>query len=146
MTVTNEKLELIQTNSEAVSLDEFVQDHLRSLRDELERVSAEILSINDGFHEQIDGALVTAKNVFTRELNRRLELEREALKKKASERDAELTAEIASTARQLETIRFEIAALLDDPDAQLSKLMQKRADESVLQAYLDGLLFANRKD
>ena len=39
----------------------------------------------------------------------------------------------------LDGITREIAAMIDNPEVELSKVMREKAEESVLRAYLDGL-------
>src|SRR5688572_14093698 len=41
----------------------------------------------------------------------------------------------------LDGITREIAAMIDNPEVELSKVMREKAEESVLRAYLDGLNF-----
>ena len=42
----------------------------------------------------------------------------------------------------LESIGAEITLMIDDPNTELSKVMRKKSEESVLRSYLDGLKFA----
>jgi DNA repair exonuclease SbcCD ATPase subunit len=50
--------------------------------------------------------------------------------------------EIERVAAKLEGVAKEIAAMLDDPSVELSKVMRKRTEQAELKSYLDGLRFS----
>ena len=54
----------------------------------------------------------------------------------------EVRKEIARVQQRLEGIAREIAAMLDDPSIELSKVMRKRTEQAELKSYLDGLRFS----
>ena len=56
----------------------------------------------------------------------------------------ELELEIAQTERALVEIRREIQIMIDDPDADLSRLMRKNAQRTEMEAYYKGLTFTAR--
>jgi hypothetical protein len=54
--------------------------------------------------------------------------------------------EIARIAVQLELVGQEIDSMLEDPGVELSRVIRKKAEQSELTAYLDGLRFSVTPD
>jgi hypothetical protein len=149
-----------QNEEPAVSSDS-LNEPLDSLSIELGRISAEIQSINSGFQAQMQQVFAEAraaienqyKAKFEKTLSElrekvRLELTEELQKKfeaELRERMGYLSAvevEMAKVTAQLEAVAREIAAMLDDPSIELSKVMRKRSEQAELKAYLNGLSFS----
>jgi iron-sulfur cluster repair protein YtfE (RIC family) len=79
------------------------------------------------------------------EFQTRLEREIEATREQLLPRVTDVQKEITRVAAQLEAVTTEIVQMLDDPNAELSRVMRKKAEESILRSYLDGLKFAAGK-
>lgn len=148
-----------------------LSEPLDSLSIELGRISAEIQSINSGFQAQMQQALREARsaleNQYREKLGRSVDeirsqfeesliqsqqrIRNEVTEKCRQEFEAELhrlnpdligaQKEIARVTGQLEGVTGEIAAMLDDPQIELSKVMRKRSEQAELKAYLNGLRF-----
>ncbi len=130
--------------SEPVRVEpEPLREPLANLALELTRLSAEIQSVNDGFQEQVLQALAEVQRSMEVEFKARLDQEMRATRERLITRLAEAEAEIQRVTTLLESITGEIAAMIDDPGTELSRVMRKRAEESVLRSYLDGLKFAS---
>ena len=134
---------------------------LDSLSIELGRISAEIQSINSGFQAQMQQVLAETRAAIEKQYRARFEktvdemreqvrlevkdeLEKdfqEELAKRISHLD-DVKKEIDRVAAKLEGVAKEIAAMLDDPSIELSKVMRKRTEQAELRAYLDGLRFS----
>jgi predicted nuclease with TOPRIM domain len=106
------------------------------------RVSAELQSINAGFQAQILQALADVQRAMETEFKVRLDRELRASREELISRLASVESEIQRVSTLLESISAEIATMLDDPNTELSKVMRKKSEESVLRSYLDGLKFA----
>jgi len=149
-----------------------LREPLSDLTVELTRVSAEILSINAGFQSQLQQALTDMQRAVEADFTIRLEREVHAIREKYAESliesqrvmDADFALRVERAVREagekisldiaarqqeidrvtalLDTIAGEITALLDDPHAELSGVMRKRSEETVLRSYLDGLKFS----
>ena len=147
-------------NETALS-DESVREPLDSLSIELGRISAEIQSINSGFQVQMQQALVEARTVIESQYRARFDKAMEDLREQLrsvikddlqKEFEVELQSriahledvktEITRVATKLEAVAKEIAAMLDDPSIELSKVMRRRTEQAELKAYLDGLRFS----
>ena len=147
-------------NELAVNRDA-LQEPLDSLSIELGRISAEIQSINSGFQVQMQQVVAEVRAAIeiqykakfeqaldgVREQNR-LEVTEELRKNfeaELKERIGHLETghvEMQKVTTQLESVAREIAAMLDDPSIELSKVMRKRAEQAELKAYLEGLRFS----
>jgi SMC interacting uncharacterized protein involved in chromosome segregation len=144
----------------AVSQDA-LQEPLDSLSIELGRISAEIQSINSGFQVQMQQVFAEARAAIetqyetkfhkaigdvrekvrievTEELRKNFEAE---LKQRIGHLEA-VQNEMVKVTTQLEGVAREIAAMLDDPSIELSKVMRKRSEQAELKAYLGGLRFS----
>ena len=119
-----------------------LREPLANLAIEMTRVSAEIQSINAGFQAQILQVLGDVQRAMEKEFQARLDRELHTAREQLIGRFAAVEAEIARVSTQLDGITAEIAAMIEDPDSELSKVMRKKAEESVLRSYLDGLKFA----
>ena len=138
-----------------------MQEPLDGLTIELGRISAEIQSINSGFQVQLQQVFAEARAAIetqyeakfheaigavrektrlevTEELRKNFEAE---LKERISHLEVVQNEMVKVTAR-LEGVACEIAAMLDDPSIELSKVMRKRSEQAELKAYLDGLRFS----
>jgi len=143
------------------STDEPLSEPVSSLSVELRRISAEILSINSNFQDQLEHALRDTHQVienhykqeFENALARirdevRSQLEAELRKEFEAELDrrvshaGRLRNEVANVQAQLDAVMIEIKSLLEDPNAELSRVMRKRAEQVELQSYLHGLRYA----
>ena len=133
--------EVSQVGGPAKEGEEPLREPLANLTVELTRVSAELQSINAGFQAQVLQALAEVQRAMELEFNARLEKEIQATREQLIGRLAEIEAEIARVSTLLKTVSSEIATMIDDPNAELSKVMRKKAEESVLRSYLDGLKF-----
>ncbi|MBI2150723.1 MAG: hypothetical protein HYU27_08995 [Acidobacteria bacterium] len=148
-------------NRESALSDETLREPLDSLSIELGRISAEIQSINSGFQAQMQQAFAEARaeieNQYRIRFDKAMEELREQLRsvikddlQKEFDRElrsrishlAEVQKEIQRVAAQLESVAKEIAAMLDDPSIELSKVMRKRTEQAELKAYLEGLRFS----
>ena len=144
----------------AVSQDS-LQEPLDSLSIELGRISAEIQSINSGFQLSMQQAVIEARaaieSQYKAKLDKALVEVREQVRLEVTEElrrnfEAELKArishleavqvEMVKVTTQLEGVAREIAAMLDDPSVELSKVMRKRSEQAELKAYLSGLRFS----
>jgi peptidoglycan hydrolase CwlO-like protein len=155
---------MLQTSPEMQADENAVQNQLNepvsSLGAELRRISAEILSINANFQDQLQQAIDGTRSVIENHYQRRFEEStariREEVRAEAAvefekQLQAELerhggrarriTEEIARVTSELERVNAEIKAALEDPNSELSLVMRKRAEEVELQSYLHGLQF-----
>lgn len=89
--------------------------------------------LREGFEESLRSA--TAQWEAERQL---LQDEIERLRRQTS---SELTQEVTQTEAALEALQQKIGDMLDDPDVELSRVMQEKARQQELQAYLKGLKF-----
>ena len=147
--------------SESTTPEDHLREPLSSLSVELSRISAEIQSINSGFQAQFQQALSESQTAIASHYNAQLqkttEESREQLRKELSEElrkefEAELRKrvphleevrkEIARVGGRLEGVSREIATMIDDPSVELSRVMRKKAEQSELQAYLNGLRYS----
>lgn len=138
-----------------------LQEPLDSLSIELRRISAEIQSINSGFQLSMQQAVIEARaaieSQYKAKLDKALVEVREQVRLEVTEElrrnfEAELKArishleavqvEMTRITTQLEGVAREIAAMLDDPSVELSKVMRKRSEQAELKAYLSGLRFS----
>jgi septal ring factor EnvC (AmiA/AmiB activator) len=119
-----------------------LREPLSNLAVEITRVSAELQSINAGFQGQVLQAIAEVQRSMEIEFKERLEREIQATREQLIGRLAQTEAEIRRVTTLLETVSAEITAMIDDPNAELSKVMRKKSEESVLRSYLDGLKFA----
>jgi hypothetical protein len=124
------------------SIETEVQEPVATSGVELGRISAEIQSVSAGFQAQLLQALAEMREAMEREFNSRLEQETEAVRAGLLLQSADGTKEIDRITAQLDAISSEISAMVDDPDVELSLIMRKKAEESILRAYLDGLKFS----
>lgn len=138
-----------------------LQEPLDSLSIELGRISAEIQSINSGFQVQMQQVFAEARAAIetqyeakfhkaigdvrekvrievTEELRKNFEAE---LKQRIGHLET-VQNEMVKITTQLEGVALEIAAMLDDPSIELSKVMRKRSEQAELKAYLNGLRFS----
>ncbi len=141
--------------------EESLSEPLDSLSIELGRISAEIQSINSGFQAQMQQALIDARKAIEKQYQARFDKSMEDLReqlrviiredlqkefdeelKKRVAHIEEVQKEIAQIQNRLESAAREIAAMLDDPSIELSKVMRKRTEQAELKAYLDGLRFS----
>jgi predicted nuclease with TOPRIM domain len=134
--------ELSQIESSATESAEPLREPLSSLAVELTRVSAELQSINAGFQAHLLQALGEMQRAMEMEFQARLERELQATREQLIGRLNEVENEITRVTNLLESVSSEITRMIDDPNAELSKVMRKKAEESVLRSYLDGLKFA----
>ena len=149
------------TEKEALSSDDLLREPLDSLSIELSRISAEIQSINSGFQSQMQQmvALVrdSIENEYRVRMERALNEVREQTRQETEQElrkdfEAELHAriehlgdvqtEIERVRTQSDGVTKEIAAMLDDPSVELSRVMRKRTEQAELKAYLEGLRFS----
>ena len=134
----------VQDETQDVSSDAGgpLREPLASLTVELQRISEEIQSINSGFQAQVVQALAEAQRAMERDFQARLKAELDAARKELVSNLEQVQAEIKRVTELLSGVSQEIATMLDDPNAQLSIIMRKKAEESVLRAYLEGLQFS----
>jgi hypothetical protein len=140
---------MLETPSELSHISEPVTEGQEPLREplanlamEMTRVSAELQSINAGFQAQILQALADVQRAMETEFKARLERELRASREQLIGRLGAVEAETQRVSGLLETISAEIAAMIDDPNTELSRVMRKKSEESLLRSYLDGLKFA----
>lgn len=138
-----------------------LSEPLDGLSIELGRISAEIQSINSGFQAQMQQVLSDVRIAIENEYRARFDKSmqdlreqirtqiREELEKEFQEelekriaRLGDVHKEIELVSGKLEGIAKEIAAMLDDPSIELSKVMRKRTEQAEMKAYLDGLRFS----
>jgi len=138
-----------------------MREPLDSLSIELTRISAEIQSINSGFQEKMQETIALLRDEIENDYRMRMEKRLSELRQQIrtelegelrKEFDAELKAraghadqiqkEIERVLAQIQSVTREIAAMLDDPSIELSRVMRKRTEQAELKAYLDGLLFS----
>jgi hypothetical protein len=122
--------------------NEPLHEPLANLAIEITRVSAELQSINAGFQAQMLQALAEVQRVMEADFQVRMEREIARTRKELLGRIAETENEIQRVTTLLETVGKEITTMIDDPNAELSKVMRKKSEETVLRSYLDGLKFA----
>jgi predicted nuclease with TOPRIM domain len=134
--------ELSHNSEPAKQAEEPLREPLANLAMEMTRVSAELQSINAGFQAQILQALADVQRAMETEFKVRLDRELRASRQELISRLASVESEIQRVSTLLESISAEIATMLDDPNSELSKVMRKKSEESVLRSYLDGLKFA----
>lgn len=134
--------ELSQISGSAREGDEPLREPLSNLAVELTRVSAELLSINAGFQGQVLQALADVQRAMEIEFKARLDKEVQATREQLISRLVEVQQEIQRVSTLLGSVSAEIVSMLDDPNAELSRVMRKKAEESVLRSYLEGLKFA----
>jgi len=106
------------------------------------RLSAELQSLNDGLQGHVLQALVGIQRSMEIEFKTRLDKELRAMREELVARLTALEGEIHRASMLLESISAEITLMMDDPNSELSRVMRKRVEESVLRSYLDGLKFA----
>jgi archaellum component FlaC len=134
--------EMSQIESSATESAEPLREPLSNLAVELTRVSAELQSINAGFQAHLLQALGEMQRAMETEFQARLEREIHATREQLVGRLNEVEQEITRVTTLLESVSSEITRMIDDPNAELSKVMRKKGEESVLRSYLDGLKFA----
>jgi predicted enzyme involved in methoxymalonyl-ACP biosynthesis len=141
--------------------DDVLREPVDSLSIELTRISAEIESINSGFQAQMQQVVAQVResieNEYRARMDRALIQLREQIRQETEQElrkdfEAELNAriehlgdvqkEIERVRTQVEGVTKEIAAMLDDPSIELSRVMRKRTEQAELKAYLDGLRFS----
>jgi len=141
--------------------DDTLREPLDSLSIELSRISAEIQSINSGFQAQMQQAVAQVRESIENQYRARMDKHvgemREQLRNEIEEEmrkdfEAELRSrierlsgvqkEIERVLGLIESVTKEIAAMLDDPSVELSRVMRKRTEQAELKAYLDGLRFS----
>lgn len=134
---------------------------LGGLTIELDRISAEIQSINSGFQAQMQQVISEVRSAIESEYRVRFDRSIEELRgqihaqvkdelqkefeeefAKRIEHLGDVQKEIERVATKLEGVAKEIATMLDDPSIELSKVMRKRTEQAELKAYLDGLRFS----
>ena len=134
--------ELTHNLETAAQAEEPLREPLANLAIEMTRVSAELQSINAGFQAQILQALADVQRAMETEFKVRLDREMRATREELISRLGAVEGEIQRVSTLLESISAEIAVMIDDPNTELSKVMRKKSEESVLRSYLDGLKFA----
>jgi len=134
--------ELSQISEQVTEENEPLREPLANLAIEITRVSQELHSINAGFQAQMLQALADVQRAMETEFKVRLDRELRATREELITRLGAIEAEIGRVSGLLESICAEISAMIDDPNTELSKVMRKKAEESVLRSYLDGLKFA----
>ena len=145
-----------------------LHDPLDSLSIELSRISAEIQSINSGFQAQMQQSLAKTSAALENqyraqfeqsmhelreqvaiqvreELRAKFEAELERHYAHATDVQKEIQQEITRVTALLHGVAREIAAMLDDPSIELSRLMRKRTEQAELKSYLEGLRFVTVK-
>jgi predicted nuclease with TOPRIM domain len=140
---------MLETPPEVSQIEGTVRDGAEPLREplsnlavELTRVSAELQSINAGFQAQVQQALGEMQRAMEMEFQARLERELQAAREALIARLTDTEREIERVSSLLEAVSAEITRMIDDPNAELSKVMRKKSEESLLRSYLDGLKFA----
>jgi hypothetical protein len=112
---------------------------------ELSRISAEILSINAGFQDQMQQALGDFRDDLEKQYQDRLKQPVDQTPKKSSgnqgEQFVKARKEIERIGQQMAGIEKEISTMLDDPNIELAKVIRKRSELAALKSYLDGLRF-----
>jgi chromosome segregation ATPase len=131
--------------SEQSVTDDTLREPLASLTDELTRISAEIQSINSGFQVQLQSALLETRKQIREELQREFEKkfkkELEMELERRMSRMKEARSEVEKATEAFEKVSREIDGLLEEHATDLSHIMRKKAVQSELKAYLDGLRF-----
>jgi predicted ATPase len=149
------------TKRDAAVPEDVLGEPLDSLSIELGRISAEIQSINSGFQAQMEQAVAQVRESLENQYRLRLEKSVDEVRAQVRtevelemRRDFEVElharisqlagveTEIARVMAQIEGVTKEIAAMLDDPSIELSRVMRKRTEQAELKAYLDGLRFS----
>ena len=87
-------------------------------------------------------AMADVQRAMETEFKVRLDRELRATREELIARLGALETEIGRVSGLLESICAEIAVMIDDPNTELSKVMRKKTEESVLRSYLYGLKFA----
>jgi hypothetical protein len=142
-----------ESKTDLHSSEDTLSESLDSLGIELSRISAEILSINSGFQVQMQQVLADVReNMETQyreqfeqarlELRAKLEKEIRESSGKQGELLAKAKKEIERVCQQMDSIDKEIAAMLEDSNTELAKVIRKRADLAELRSYLNGLRFS----
>jgi len=150
-----------ETKKDAAVPEDSLSEPLDGLSIELGRISAEIQSINSGFQaqmQQVIGDVRTAiENEYRARFDRSIEELRQQMRlqiKEELEKEfqdelakriaylSDVQKEIDRVSAKLEGVAKEIAAMLDDPSVELSKVMRKRTEQAELKSYLDGLRFS----
>jgi predicted nucleic acid-binding Zn-ribbon protein len=134
--------EVSHSEIRAKDASEALREPASNLAVELTRVSAELQSINAGFQGHLQQAVAEMQHTMEMEFQARLEREIQATREQLMSRITQVQDEIHRVSTLLESVSSEITAMIDDPNAELSKVMRKKAEESVLRSYLDGLKFA----
>jgi hypothetical protein len=89
----------------------------------------------------VQQALGEMQRAMEMEFQARLEREIEATRAELITRLTDTEREIERVSSLLEAVSIEITRMIDDPNAELSKVMRKKSEESLLRSYLDGLKF-----
>ena len=150
-----------KAQSEEPSKDDFFREPLSSLGIELARISAEIHSINSGFQVHFEQAVSDARREMERQFTLCLENSRDEARQqvelqlrqefnekleieltKRSEAIIRARAEAGRVSIELEALTKEIELMLDDPAVQLSFIIRKKAEQSELKAYLNGVRYS----
>lgn len=101
--------------------------------------------LNAEFETRLAQELQATRDEVADELRKeyqiRLDREMQVTRERLIPRVTDVQKEMARVASQLQAVSSEIAEMIDDPNAALSKVMRKKAEESVLRSYLDGLKF-----
>lgn len=105
-------------------------------------LQAQLDSMNAGLLAQLQQAEAEIQQTMERDFKARLEKEVQAAREQLTSRGGDVKTEIHRVTNLLESVGAEITAMIDDPNAELSKVMRKKGEESVLRSYLEGLKFA----
>jgi hypothetical protein len=147
------------SKKEAAPVDS-LREPIDGLNIELNRISAEIQSINEGFQAHMQQVVsevrASIESEYRIRFDRSLEKLREQIRiqtreelqkefheefEKRVERIGEVQIEIERVSMFIEQVAKEIAGMLDDPSADLSKVMRKKGQQAELKAYMEGLRF-----
>src|SRR5262245_56649749 len=104
------------------------------------------LSGNSGLDSQFIHTLTEMQRAMEADLRARLMRELESARLNMMTRFEETRREIERVSALLSEVNTELTTLLDDRDAELSQVLRKKSEESVLRSYLDGLTLSTGPD
>jgi hypothetical protein len=136
----------------AVEIQKAEEAHAPQLQQLRERIKESVKrELGDAIRQEFDvkyqESLKKLRDQFTRKVEQaaiELEIERKRMHNELSSlrsRDGHVTAELSAKEAALEAMDREMAAMIDNPEIEISRVIRHNAQQSELKAYIRGLRF-----